>query len=161
MVLAFMERKQDPAVVNARACYPERRMGTIRRRLRPLIYAWLLCQALFLSALVPLACCENERPAAKAAACHREIAAKQCPMRAADGRPCPMHADSSSSSNTVTLGGMCSPMDAALVAVLLQPAVPLAPYHVDAAPAIARLASPPEPQELSLLTTPETPPPRV
>jgi hypothetical protein len=42
-----------------------------------------------------------------------------------------MHRDSGSPSNGLALRGICSPMDAALAAILLQPAIPLAPYDFD------------------------------
>ena len=68
-------------------------MTTIRRRLRFWVAAWLVFQVASLSALVPRACCVPYRPAAsdKEPTCHENSAASHCPIRAADGAPCPMH----------------------------------------------------------------------
>ena len=72
-------------------------MTTVRRRLRLWVAAWLVFQVTSLSALVPRACCAVQHPAASDTKpkCHGETdagaAAAHCPMRAADGTPCPMH----------------------------------------------------------------------
>lgn len=68
-------------------------MQSIRRGLRFWVATWLVFQVASLSALVPRDCCAAHRPAASAAkpSCHEKAAATQCPMRAADGTPCPMH----------------------------------------------------------------------
>jgi hypothetical protein len=76
-------------------------MTIIRRRLRFWVAAWLVFQAGSLSALVPRECCMAHRPeAASKHGCddqHEQneqndrAAVVQCPMRAADGTPCPVH----------------------------------------------------------------------
>jgi len=74
-------------------------MTTLRRRLRLWVAAWLVFQVTSLSALVPRACCAVQHAVASETKpeCHpnadanAEAAAAHCPMRAADGTPCPMH----------------------------------------------------------------------
>ena len=68
-------------------------MTTIRQRRRFWVAAWLVFQVVSLSALVPRACCVPSRAAAAETEpdCHGNSAASHCPMRAADGTPCPMH----------------------------------------------------------------------
>jgi hypothetical protein len=68
-------------------------MSAFRRYLRHWAAAWIVFQAASLSMSVPL----DARAARIAAAadrqvdCHRSAAPAPCPMRAADGVPCPMH----------------------------------------------------------------------
>jgi hypothetical protein len=64
-------------------------MANIRRRLRLCATTWLVFQVAWLTALVPRDCCAAHRPAEQG--CHESTSATECPMRAADGRPCPMH----------------------------------------------------------------------
>jgi hypothetical protein len=72
-------------------------MRTIRRRVRLWAFAWFLCQALTLVALVPRDCCAHHRPAAPAQAAPHEAsgaapATPSCPMHAAP-RPTPSPGD--------------------------------------------------------------------
>ena len=66
-------------------------MTAIRRRVRAVAFAWLLCQVASLSAFVPQACCiahAAEAEAKKTAeACHEETP----PVEPAEGAACPMH----------------------------------------------------------------------
>lgn len=135
-------------------------MAILRRRLRAVAGAWLICQLTCLGALVPLACCAGEDSAAETAVCHRPASAKQCPMRAADGQPCPMHRDSTDAAGMPMLRGTCS-AGAMAVAVLLQPAVPLAtpafdPHITATAVDVARSLRP-----HPVLSSPDAPPPRA
>jgi len=68
-------------------------MKALRRRLRSAVTAWLLFQVVSLSALVPLNCCDAHVPADVAAQkrCHETPESPYCPMRARDGKACPMH----------------------------------------------------------------------
>lgn len=67
------------------------RRGTIRR----VAAIWLMLQMAWLTALIPRDCCGAHRPgASQEAGCHSPGSAAQCPMRAADGTPCPMHSAS-------------------------------------------------------------------
>ena len=67
-------------------------MAFIRRRLRLAVTAWLVVQVALLSALVPRDCCAAHQAASQnERSCHEEKPAEYCPMRGADGTPCPMH----------------------------------------------------------------------
>jgi hypothetical protein len=67
-------------------------MTSIRRRVRAVTFAWLLCQVASLAAFVPEICCVSHaaEAAAKstAAACHETPAPAPPPK---DGDACPMH----------------------------------------------------------------------
>jgi len=71
-------------------------MSAIRRRIRAVTFAWLLCQVASLSAFVPEQCCVSHAAQAaakaKAAACHEEAA----PPAPKEGDACPMHHGSTS-----------------------------------------------------------------
>lgn len=80
------------------------RMQALRKRVRVIALAWLLCQAGSLSAFVPENCClahvEEAAAKAKKEACHDAEPAKPepgdaCPMAHADGAACPMHSPTS------------------------------------------------------------------
>jgi hypothetical protein len=66
-------------------------MTAIRRRVRAVAFAWLLCQVASLSAFVPEACCISHAAEAaakeKEAACHGEAT----PQEPEEGAACPMH----------------------------------------------------------------------
>ena len=66
-------------------------MNRIRRRVRAVACAWLLCQVASLSAFVPEQCCISHAAEAaakqKAAACHEEAA----PVAPKEGDACPLH----------------------------------------------------------------------
>ena len=66
-------------------------MIAIRRRVRAVACAWLLCQVASLSAFVPEACCISHaaeaETKAKAEACHEEAA----PAAPKEGAACPLH----------------------------------------------------------------------
>lgn len=112
--------------------YPEA-MSAFRRSLRVWVTAWLVFQVASLSALVPRDCCPSHRPAADTAErkCDQSVAATQCPMRAPDGTPCPMHrgqsghdhgratgGDHRGETNECSLRGTCAGPMAAVMALL-------------------------------------------
>jgi hypothetical protein len=68
-------------------------MKGLRRRLRLAVTVWLSFQVASLSALVPLDCCDAHRPAdvVRAESCHERADSPYCPMRARNGKTCPMH----------------------------------------------------------------------
>lgn len=164
-------------------------MTFFRRRLRLLAAAWFLFQGASLSAIVPRDCCATHRQASQQresaqeqAPCHKVVTVTpdeaQCPMRGADGKPCPMHRKghahhgdtSSTDTNTDTDAGMpqqctmraiCNgPMDA-LVVLLVQPGVLPNPaafpvdLHVDDAPPASPV------RLIHGLFSPDLPPPRA
>ena len=65
-------------------------MTALRRRVRAIAFAWLLCQVASLSAFVPAECCAAHAAEAaakqKAASCH-----EAAPVAPKDGDACPMH----------------------------------------------------------------------
>ncbi|HEY0875647.1 MAG TPA: hypothetical protein VGD94_19375 [Vicinamibacterales bacterium] len=64
------------------------RRGTVRR----VAAIWLMVQMAWLTALIPRDCCAAHQPmVSQEAGCHSTGPAAQCPMRSADGIPCPMH----------------------------------------------------------------------
>ena len=71
-------------------------MTAIRRRIRAVAFAWLLCQVASLSAFVPEQCCVSHAAQAaakaKADACHEDAA----PPAPKEGDACPMHHESKS-----------------------------------------------------------------
>jgi len=100
-------------------------MAPLRRHLQLWVAAWLVFQVASLSALVPRDCCAAHRPGATRAkpTCHEKVADTQCPMRAADGKPCPMHrGDHNEAADTsrdgCTMRGTCTGPIAALFAQL-------------------------------------------
>jgi hypothetical protein len=73
--------------------YSDWDMTAIRRRVRAVAFAWLLCQVASLSAFVPEDCCVShaaeEAAKQKAEACHEEAA--PAPVEPKEGDACPMH----------------------------------------------------------------------
>lgn len=142
-------------------------MQSIRRSLRLLVAIWLVVQVASLSALVPRDCCaaHSSTNAAKPA-CHEKAAATQCPMRAADGTPCPMHRGdhheaAGSSRDGCAMRSTCDGPMAALFAQLsnygiLTDQVQVRPdLHVGSGPPSTRA------QLVSRLVPPDPPPPRA
>ena len=143
-------------------------MPSIRRGLRLWVSLWLVCQVASLAALVPRDCCAAHRRAVQTAkrSCHQAAAASQCPMRAADGTACPMHrgdgrhADEAST-DACAMRGTCSGPMGALVAQLSNQGV--LPSPIPTLPALDARVAPADadPQPLSRLVAPDSPPPRA
>src|SRR5918999_5778707 len=86
-----------------------------RGRLRVIAITCLVFQVAWLTALVPRDCCAAHRPADRSErSCHQPVPKVQCPMRSADGTPCPMHGGKTECS----LRGSCSGPMASLLALL-------------------------------------------
>lgn len=130
-------------------------MTAIRRRIRAVAFAWLLCQVASLSAFVPEQCCVSHAAEAaakeKAAACH-----EAAPPAPKEGDACPMHHPSQSHdccSMTNSCDGPGTHLTTlfAYVAVLESPAsirvtIESTPVRFAAAsPLLARLAIPDAP----------------
>ena len=105
-------------------------MTSVRRRLRLWTAAWLAFQALSLAALVPRDCCATRETTTASAEpdCHTTAkpAATHCPMRGADGAPCPMHQGTVAEESVpadCALTGTCGDQHAALGALLWQQGV--------------------------------------
>lgn len=91
-------------------------MRPLRRRLRLAVTAWLLFQVVSLSALVPLDCCDAHVPAnvGRQERCHESPESPYCPMRARDGKACPMHQKAEADNLHAHHGQMAAEEDAGL-----------------------------------------------
>jgi hypothetical protein len=142
-------------------------MVLLRRHLRLLTVAWLAVQLASFSALVPRDCCSTHRPAAsvKERGCHENAAATRCPMRAADGTPCPMHQDSrhagEGSSDTCSMRGTCKGPMAALLAQLSNVGILTVSLSVLPDLYAAGILSTASEDPVGHFTPPDTPPPRA
>lgn len=148
-------------------------MTTFRRHLRLWVIVWLVFQAASLSALVPRDCCAAHRPAADKTerTCHESAPATLCPMRSADGTPCPMHRDrgghrdhhqsSQSSTSDCSLRGTCDGPMAAFFTQLSNHGV--LPESFSAIPnvEVSSLSTPARESVVSRLESPDPPPPRA
>jgi len=133
-------------------------MTALRRRIRVVAFAWLLCQVASLSAFVPAQCCiaHAEEAAAKqqAAPCH-----EAAPVAPKDGDACPMHHSSTSHdccSMTNSCAGPGSPLSTLFnyVGVLESPAS--SAVTIESAPVTLASTAP----LLSRLALPDAPPPK-
>jgi hypothetical protein len=143
-------------------------MALFRRRLRLWVAAWLMIQAASLSALVPRDCCAAHRPAAsvKPPSCHEKIAALMCPMRAADGTPCPMHRGGhgdaeQESPKKCSIRGTCAGPMAALLRLLSNPGVLEGSFVVLPGVHAGSVLSVMQESLITHLTPPDPPPPRA
>jgi hypothetical protein len=130
-------------------------MTAIRRRIRAVAFAWLLCQVASLSAFVPEQCCVAHAAEAaakeKAAACH-----ESAPVAPKQGDACPMHHGSKAhdccrmtnscdgpGTHLTTLfayvGVLESPVSSSVISESTSAALPIA------APLLCRIATPDAP----------------
>jgi hypothetical protein len=158
-------------------------MRAVRRHLRLGVATWLMCHVLAFSALAPRDCCAahahgtattgadvdhsaHGQPAAPAAG-HEHHAAPahadgaQCPMRGPDGAPCPMHGGGAAAPAACQMTGVCNQPAAALAAVLMQAAVPQAPFALLPRAAALVTSATVDDQPFSLAVPPDSPPPRL
>jgi len=136
-------------------------MTSIRRRVRAVTIAWLLCQVASLSAFVPEICCVSHAAEAaakeKAAACHETPAPAPAPK---DGDACPMH-HGTKSHDCCTMTNACDGPGthlASLFAFIGVLETPAASSVVIGSNSV--FSAPPEPL-LYRLATPDAPPPKV
>ncbi|HUQ88653.1 MAG TPA: hypothetical protein VM096_13915 [Vicinamibacterales bacterium] len=135
-------------------------MGSIRRRVRAVAFAWLLCQVASLSAFAPQECCISHAAEAaakkKAAACHDEAAT----VAPKDGDACPLH-KGRTAHDCCTVSNACDGPAAhllglfAFVTTIDEPIV--ASTIVDSTSAFF----PPSPPLLHRLALPDAPPPKA
>ena len=133
-------------------------MTKVRRRVRAVALAWLLCQAASLSAFVPQACCVSHAAEAeakqKAEACHEDAA----PAEPEEGAACPMH--KSGSHDCCAITNACDGPGSQLLSLFSYVSTidePIAASTVlQSAVAIAQ----PAPPLLHRLALPDAPPPK-
>ena len=132
-------------------------MNALRRRIRIVAFAWLLCQVASLSAFMPGECCKTH--AAEAAAKANEHCHESKPVAPKDGDACPMH-HGQKSHECCTISNACDGPGQQLttlfayVGVLESPQS--APIAIDSTAAIIPLSAP----LLFHLSIPEAPPPK-
>ena len=136
-------------------------MRSLRQNLRQLAIAWLVIQAVSLSALAGFDCC----------ATHRAATAEAKTAQAADAAPCPMHAASARSgaepaSNQqkpakCVMRGTCNGPMAALLAALSNNGIPS--ESIATTPTLVVIATPLSSPATFVVhfESPDTPPPRV
>jgi hypothetical protein len=152
-------------------------MASLCQRLRVIAATWLIIHAAWLTTLVAHDCCGPHRPSQRS--CHQSQAVAHCPMQAAGGRPCAVHASATGVSAgsaqaagkhdhqrmpapvDCRLSGMCDGPAAGLFALLSNHAVLPAP--TDALTVIETSALPPLALErvCGHYVPPDPPPPRA
>jgi hypothetical protein len=128
-------------------------MTAIRRRLRLWAAAWLVFQAVSLSAFVPRACCLAHRPAVSATEhrCHENTAAIH-----------EDHHDAGQNTSTrCSMRGMCEGPLAALFVVLSTPGVPAGGFEMFPDLRFGSAAIPAREHLITRLASPDPPPPRA
>ena len=141
-------------------------MTALRRRIRVVAFAWLLCQAASLCAFVPGECCKAhaaEAAAKKQAPCHESASATATADRAVtpkDGDACPMH-HGKKTHKCCTISNSCNGPGQQLttlfayVGVLESPQS--APIDLDSTVAFTPSSTP----LVFQLSIPDSPPPKV
>ncbi len=131
-------------------------MSAVRRRIRAVTLAWLLCQVASLSAFVPEQCCVTHaaQEAAKAAACHEEA-----PPAPQEGDACPMH-HKSTSHDCCRIGNTCDGPGSHLLTLFANVGVLESPASSAVTIESTNAALAPPPPLLYRLATPDAPPPK-
>jgi hypothetical protein len=133
-------------------------MTTIRRRIRAVAFAWLLCQVASLSAFAPDQCCVAHAAEAaakkKAAACH-----ESAPAEPKDGDACPMH-HGSKAHDCCKMTNSCDGPGTHLTTLFAYVGVLESPVSPSVILESAGAAQPSAPPLLSRLATPDAPPPK-
>ena len=154
----------------------------MRRRLGVLVTLWLIGQVFSWSAVAAHLCCLNSAGSEQAdSSCHTAVV-DQCPMAAADGQPCPMHAnhaaahargeaaqmpgaavqnteDTRPAAAECVMRGACSPSNSALMTLLWVPGILVPPPAVTLVIAAPVAVARPEPLA-TLVLAHDPPPPR-
>ena len=133
-------------------------MDIIRRRIRVVTLAWLLCQVASLSAFVPEQCCVSHAAEAaakeKAEACH-----ETAPPAPKDGDACPMH-HSSTSHECCKISNACSGPGTHLTTLFAYVGVLESPASSAVTLESTAVALPPSAPPLYRLASPDAPPPK-
>jgi len=134
-------------------------MIAIRRRVRVVAFAWLLCQVASLSAFVPGDCCIAHAAEAaakkKAAACHEEAA----PAAPKEGEACPLH-QGRTTHDCCAITNACDGPGAQLLTLFSFISTIDEPRMSSTTLASTAAFVPPAPPLLFRLTLPDAPPPK-
>ena len=132
-------------------------MTKVRRRVRAVAFAWLLCQVASLSAFVPQACCISHAAEAeakqKAEACHEEG-----PAEPAEGAACPMH--KSGSHDCCAITNACDGPGAQLLSLFSYISTIDEPLAASTILETSAAFAPTTPPLLHRLALPDAPPPK-
>ena len=136
-------------------------MTSIRRRVRVVAFAWLLCQVASLSAFVPEQCCVShaaeEAAKEKAEACHEEPA----PVAPNEGDACPMHhGDDRSTHDGCAISNACDGPGAQLLGLFSFMSTIDEPVTSSTMLDSSSAFVPPAPPLLHRLALPDAPPPK-
>jgi hypothetical protein len=133
-------------------------MAALRRRIRFVTFAWLLCQVASLSAFVPEQCCISHAAEAaakeKAEACHEAP-----PPPAQDGDACPMH-HGSRAHDCCKISNACDGPGSHLTTLFAYVAVLESPGSSSATLESTAVSLPPSVPLLYRLASPDAPPPK-
>lgn len=134
-------------------------MTAIRRRVRAVAFAWLMCQVASLSAFVPEQCCISHaaEAAAKAkAACHEEGA----PVQPKEGDACPLH-QGRTTHDCCTIGNACDGPGAQLLSLFSFISTVDEPASSSIVLEFSSAFVPSAPPLLHRLALPDAPPPKA
>lgn len=136
-------------------------MIAIRRRVRVVAFAWLLCQVASLSAFVPEQCCVShaaeEAAKEKAEACHEEAA----PVEPKEGDACPMHhGEGRPTHDCCVISNACDGPGAQLLGLFSFMSTIDEPIVSSVILDTTSAFVPPPPPLLSRLAIPDAPPPK-
>ena len=133
-------------------------MTKVRRRVRAVALAWLLCQVASLSAFVPEACCLAHAAEAearqKAEACHEDAA----PAEPREGAACAMH--KSGSHDCCVITNACDGPGSHLLSLFSYVSIIDEPLAASAIIESSAAFVPPAPPLLYRLAVPDAPPPK-
>lgn len=138
-------------------------MEGLRRHLRAWSFAWLLCQAAFLSAFVPRECCAAHGAHASggdAPECHEAVEKPHCPMPSNDGAACPMH-QQGSDRDDCRMRGTCDGPLAQLAHLFSHSSLPAASFSIVLPPPSAETVRAIAENAIQQARPPDSPPPRV
>ena len=135
-------------------------MTAIRRRVRAVACAWLLCQVASLSAFVPEACCISHaaeaEAKAKAEACHEEAA----PVAPKEGAACPLH-EGRKAHDCCAITNACNGPGAQLLSLFSYVGTIDEPLVSSTVLDVTVAFTPPAPPLLHRLALPDAPPPKA
>jgi hypothetical protein len=134
---------------------------SLRQNLRQIAIAWLIIQAVSLSALAGFDCCAMHRAAKPEAKVAQAAEAAPCPMHAASARSDARPASDQQNPGKCVMRGPCKGPMAALLVFLSNNGIP--PESIATTPALVVTATPRLSSETFVVhfESPDPPPPRV